>query len=445
MNKLLLNKYIRHIAAIPFLFYASVTYAYIDPGTGSALLYVVSGVVVSAYFGIRGVYHRLVELFFRVRFKYQNCEIAIHSEDPRYEITFLPIIEQLVQIGADITYFTMYERDNSFSALPLGVLHTSIPPGMVGYAYLNNLKAIVLVTTTVQLDVMTFRRSKHIRHYTIVQHAIGESRYVRPFAYDYYDSICCCGPIFKENIEKMESIRKLPKKILHQTGIPHYESLIKYAKDAPKPGLRPTVLISPSWGPLSMFETIGTDFIKKISENFDVIVRPHPQMKISQPELYKNILELSGVVVDTSRTPSEAMSKAHIMLSDISGITQEFAFIYERPVLVVDQSQCEGGLEGEVLGPGKTLKQCCSEFIVPFPPAEIDTVVDKIRYLLMTYSTKEIKIKKNLLIYNFDKGAKVAAQQIYKIYSCELKKIKLVPKRDLYHTAKHFFYAFFSN
>ena len=44
-----------------------------------------------------------------------------------------------------------------------------------------------------------------------------------------------------------------------------------------------------------------------------------------------------GVEVDTQRTPSAAMSRAHVLLSDISGITHEFAFIYERPVLIIDR------------------------------------------------------------------------------------------------------------
>jgi hypothetical protein len=69
--------------------------AYIDPGTGSALFYVVTGVVVSAYFAARGLYFRALELLFRARVRHSRCSIAIHCEDPRYEITFIPILRHL--------------------------------------------------------------------------------------------------------------------------------------------------------------------------------------------------------------------------------------------------------------------------------------------------------------------------------------------------------------
>src|SRR5690606_25059904 len=198
-----------------------------------------------------------------------------------------------------------------------------------------HIRSHVLVTTTPQLDVMTFRRSRRVSHYTIVQHALGESRYVRPFAYDYFDSVMCCGPVLKANVRRLEAIRGLRPKVLFDAGVPHFEALIARAqaeRDLRQDGL---VLIAPSWGPLSMFEAFGVGFIRDIAKEFPVLVRPHPQMRISQPHLYEEFLSMKDVSVDTSRTPSSAMSKASILLSDISGISDECGFIYERPVVVI--------------------------------------------------------------------------------------------------------------
>ena len=119
------------------LLQAKPAFAYIDPGTGSAIIYVITALVVSIYFAIRGLYYHLTEVAFRSRHKYQKCHIALHSEDPRYEITFLPVIRALAEKGTELTYFTMYERDDSFEALPALVNHRRIAPGMLGYAYLN--------------------------------------------------------------------------------------------------------------------------------------------------------------------------------------------------------------------------------------------------------------------------------------------------------------------
>jgi hypothetical protein len=399
-----------------------IAHAYIDPGTGSALFYVVAGVVVSIYFAIRGLYYRLIEAVFRMRHREQSCQVAIHCEDPRYEITFVPVLRELVARGIRPTFLTMYPRGASFETLPDEVTHHAIAPGMIGYAYLNHIEAVVLATTTPQLDVMTFRRSPRVRHYVMVQHALGEGRYVRPYAYDYFDSVFCCGEILKKNIRRMESIRGSVAKELHETGLPHYEALIASRDQDPRPAGPTCVLVAPSWGPLSMFEAYGTDFVAAIAQRFTVIVRPHPQMKASQPELYARILAIPGVEVDTSRTPFQAMARAHILLSDISGIAHEFAFIHERPVVVVDRHIEPGGLEGEVLGGASDLVARCRDFIVPIPGARIGEVADELDRVLRAHSPEQLRRVRDELIYHFGNASKVAADQIVMIYEREIER-----------------------
>jgi hypothetical protein len=404
------------VTAIALLLAATRANAYIDPGTGSALLYVVSGVIVSIYFSIRGLYYRILDIFFRIRFREQRCDVAIHCEDPRYEITFLPVLRHLVAKGIHPTVFAMYDRDASYAPLPFGTTCRTIPSGMLGYAYLNNLEATLRVTTTPQLDVMTFRRSRRVRHYVHLQHALGESRYVRPYAYDYFDSMLCCGEILKRNVRRMEAIRGSPAKQLFDTGVPHYEELLRVARERPKPSGAPVVLIAPSWGPLSMFESLGVGFVEEIARSFRVIVRPHPQMKVSQAALYAKILALKNVSVDTARTPSEAMSAASVLLSDISGITHEFAFIYERPVLIIDQKMVAGGLEGEVLGGDSDLKEACKDFIVPITPDKMPEIGSHIRKALDEHRPERIVEARDRLVYNFGDAGRIAADQLEELH-----------------------------
>jgi hypothetical protein len=407
------------VLAVWLLIDARPAEAYIDPGTGSALFYLITGLVVAVYFAVRGLYYRAIDFVFRIRHRDQRCEVAVHCEDPRYEITFLPVIKAMCARGLAPTLFTMYERDASFEPLPAGVVHRAIAPGMVGYAYLNNIEATLLATTTPQLDVMTFRRSRRVKHYSLLPHALGESRYVRPFAYDYFDSVLCCGPILKANIRKMEALRGHQPKELYETGIPHYEELLTAARAAAPPAGDPVVLVAPSWGPLSMFEAFDTGFIEEIAKRYKVIVRPHPQMRVSQPELYGRIVALRGVEVDTSRTPANAMSRAHVLLSDISGITHEFAFIYERPVLIIDRQLALGGLEGELLGGDSELKERCRSFIVPIAPTEMPNIADHIGRTLANHAASRITEARAELVYNFGTASEVAADQLAAIFERE--------------------------
>jgi len=172
------------------------------------------------------------------------------------------------------------------------------------------------------------------------------------------------------------------------------------------------VLVAPSWGPLSMFEAFGTGFVREIARRYRVIVRPHPQMKVSQPDLYQEIVGLEGVTVDTQRTPADAMSKAHVLLSDISGIAHEFAFIYERPVVVIDRRTVAGGLEGELLGADSELKERCAEFIVPVSPSEMSNIVDHLFRAMATHERQRLAQVRSELVYNFGAASAVAADQL---------------------------------
>lgn len=177
------------VLLLAIFLYPRPAYAYLDPGTGSALVYLVTGVVVSAYFLARSTYHRLLELLLRGRFEAPRADIVLHSEDRRYETTFIPIIRALAKRSVEVSYITMYERDASFEPLPPQAQHQAVAPGIIGYSFLNYLQAKLLVTTTPQLDVMMFRRSRRVRHYCMVQHGLGELRFDRPFAFDFFDSV----------------------------------------------------------------------------------------------------------------------------------------------------------------------------------------------------------------------------------------------------------------
>lgn len=393
--------------------------AYIDPGTGSALIYVVTGTAVSLYFLARSYAYRVLEVFLRRRYNYQSCQLAIHCESPRYEITFLPVMRFLAQKNIPMTFFTMYPRDGSHAQLPPGVAHFELAPGMVGYAYLNHIETKVLLTTTPQLDVMTFRRSKRAKHYIMMQHALGECRYVRPFAYDFFDTVLCCGAALKDNIRRMENIRGTAKKNLLETGVPHYDEIAAAVEAIPRPNRRPLVLVAPSWGPQSIFQAFGTELVERIAVRFDVLVRPHPQMRISQPDIYERILKLQGVEVDTSRTPIAAMNRADIIVSDISGIAHEFAFIHEKPVIVIDHDVGLGGLEGAVLGGKSELRDLCREVIVPISPEQMPEIADFIEDALAQHDPQRVQPLREQAVYNFGNSSEVAARQIEEILACQ--------------------------
>lgn len=407
------------LGAFGLLFFISPpAHAYLDPGTGSALVYVVIGIVLSVYFLAIKLFNISVEFILRSRVRLDNTDLVLHSEDPRYEITFLPVINALASRGLSMTFFTMYPRGRSFEALPDVVKHHEIPPGLLGYSFLNHLRATVLVTTTPQVDVMMFRRSKHVKHYCHIPHALGESRFVRPYAYDYFDSVLCCGPLLYDNIRRIEALRGLPTKRLFRTGVPHYDRLLAKVRARGTNSTRRTVLVAPSWGPMSLFQVFGVDFLGPIAKRYDLIVRPHPQMKISQPDVYQRVLANPFGRVDTSSSPVEAISAADTVLSDISGIAYEFAFLHGKPVLVVDHKLGVAGLEGHFLPDEPTLQQVCQDFIIGIPASDIVRVADRIDEVLSKDLSSTIQHARDQYVFNFGEAAPVAAAQIEEVLRC---------------------------
>ena len=112
------------------------------------------------------------------------------------------------------------------------------------------------------------------------------------------------------------------------------------------------------------------------------------------------------------------MSKADLLISDISGIMHEFAFLYERPVIIVDHTTGLGGMEGQLIGGESRLKALCSNFIMPIDPLEIDQLADKITIAFETHSPVEIEKTRSEVVYNFGTAGKVAAKQLVDILEC---------------------------
>jgi CDP-glycerol glycerophosphotransferase (TagB/SpsB family) len=169
---------------------------------------------------------------------------------------------------------------------------------------------------------------------------------------------------------------------------------------------------------MSIFEVFGTSLVKTVARHYDVVVRPHPQMAQSQPGLYREVLGLDGVTVDTARTPLAAMAAADILISDISGIMHEFAFVHEKPVLLIDHRRDIGGLEGHLLGGDSELKELCREFIAPVPPSEVESLPRLIAAAMHRHSRRRIAEVREDVVYNFGHAAPTAARQLQEILQC---------------------------
>lgn len=289
--------------------------------------------------------------------------------------------------------------------------------------YLNKLKAKFVGMTTPQLDVMMIRRSKQVQHYAHIIHAPIDVFTYRKFAFDYYDSVFCSGPHQIEGIKKLEAKRGTPEKILLETGLTYYDAMLEEINILPKPEKKKQiVLVAPTWKEYSIINRLGIPFFEKLLLNstYDVILRPHPQSYVSFPEIMERIegqfKEEPRLIIDRKPLATESMMNADIMISDLSGVFWDFAFLYAKPVLLLKtEFDSIEGFEGSELDYEMWEMRERNRLGKVFDENDVDHISEIVTNLLQNPPNMQLEELKKESVFHFGKTGDTAANQIIEI------------------------------
>ncbi|MGB5486148.1 MAG: CDP-glycerol glycerophosphotransferase family protein, partial [Lysobacterales bacterium] len=102
-----------------------------------------------------------------------------------------------------------------------------------------------------------------------------------------------------------------------------------------------TVLIAPTWGDQSIFNTCGDELTGLLLDaGYHVIVRPHYQTLKMTPEVIDNLRKKYGdrdnFEYQDRMSESDSLFRSDILISDWSAMAIEYALGLEKPVLFVD-------------------------------------------------------------------------------------------------------------
>ena len=317
---------------------------YIDPGTGSMLFTVLIGIVGAAVYSIRlfSIKLRVKLSGGKVNLNADRVPIAIFSDNKRYWNIFEPICRELSKREVDVLYLTASEDDPAFNA---GLEHFEakyIGPGDKVFGALNNLKAVILLSTTPGLDVYQWKRSPHVKWYVHIPHAASDITLYRMFGIDYYDAVLLSGEYQVRQIRDLEQLRGLPAKELKLVGIPYMDVMMqRLADEGPAPEHSRTVLLAPSWGPSALFQVYGGRIIELLLKTgYHIIVRPHPQSFQSEKEMIDELMQSfpTSDQLEWNRDTDnfDVLRRSDILVSDFSGVFFDFALIYDKPVIYTD-------------------------------------------------------------------------------------------------------------
>ncbi len=408
-------------------------YAYLDPGTGSLLFAAISGLVASAYFALKGLMYRLSSLIGLVnktsaRHR-QKYGIVLYSEGGQYSSTFVPLIQALAERNVPCVYLSSDPDDPGLRAdYPL--LETEfIGRGNAAYRRLNWLEADLCVFTTPGLDVLQIRRSPRVKHYCHIVHAPTDIWLYELFSFDYFDTLMCSGEHQIRSLRALEQTRGTPPKTLLKTGCVYFDGLLRRARadgaanPSPSGSSTRTLLIAPTWGQNSLLLRCGNALLHTLLDTgHRVIVRPHPQSFVSDKTLINDFEKTwqgsANVQWDTSNDAYSSMAAAAVLISDISGIIFDYAFVFEKPVITIAAHPDLCGKEAIDLPEGETIWEldAIGKLSTVVPVAQIDQLPTIIQQLALPSAPRsQARRLCAESLFHFGEAGAVAAEQLIAI------------------------------
>ncbi len=347
-------------------FVPSTAFAYLDPGTGNALIYVLLSLGGAVIYVAKNAFYKITATSKKRNktiadndpvvsdYKADNS-IVLFNEGRIYWNTFKPVVEALIKKQVRFSYYTMDVDDPCLLIDNPYMRNKYIGKGSLAFHKIGNLKANVVLSTTPNIGTKGFPipRSHGIRTLVHVFHAFDDLTCYHKGSLDNYDAVMLVGPFETPIIRKLEQLRELPEKELYPAGLPYLDELYEKQntnsnnEEMPLPvtaqqsdNHAQTVLVASSWGEKGCLRHYGIPFIEVLAKaGFQVIIRPHPQsLKVEQDFIDKIKNQLSkyeNVKWDFAVDSSASMQAADILISDTSSVRVDFLCLYQKPFITL--------------------------------------------------------------------------------------------------------------
>ena len=272
--------------------------------------------------------------------------IVIYSESGQDWHQFSGLIKQLNgPLGRKVCYISSDAMDPGLDRQHENYRAIHIPNGLFRTIFFQVNQSDVFVLTMMDLQNLQLKRSTYPVHYVYLFHSMGSTHMVdNENSFDHYESLFCAGPHQVKEIRRREELRGLPAKHLFDYGHPRLEEVITEGQDyqpLESTGEPATVLIAPTWGESSIFNTCGKELISVLLDSgYRVIMRPHYQSKQQTPGV---IAELRDAFLDREHFEyidrmgeTDSVTRSDVLVSDWSAMALEYSMGLEKPVLFID-------------------------------------------------------------------------------------------------------------
>ena len=272
--------------------------------------------------------------------------IVIFSESGQDWHQFSGLIEQLNgPLGRKVCYISSDAMDPGLAREHENYRAICIPEGLFLTIFFQVNQSDVFVLTMMDLQNLQLKKSTYPVHYIYLFHSMGSTHMVdNENSFDHYESLFCAGPHQVKEIRRREELQDLPAKHLFDYGHPRLEEVIKEGKSyqtQKSPGEPATVLIAPTWGETSIFNTCGKELIGVLLDSgYRVIMRPHYQSNRQTPGIIAAVrdafLGKEHFEYIDRMGETDSVMRSDILVSDWSAMVLEYSMGLEKPVLFID-------------------------------------------------------------------------------------------------------------
>ena len=358
--------------------------------------------------------------------------IVIYSESGQDWHFFEPLIAVLNDdLQHKVTFVTSDQGDPGLSRQHQLFKAIYIPEGFFLTLHFNMQKADVVVLTMMDLGNLQLKKSINPVHYIYLFHSLGSTHMVdHANSYDAYDSLFCAGPHHVAELRKRESMHGMQARNLFEYGHPRLENLLVVAKsfqlgatqDDSVASTAPVVLIAPTWGEDSIFNTCGDELTGLLLDaGYHVIVRPHYQTIQMTPEVVEKIKSKYGdrdnFEYQDRMSESDTLFRSDILISDWSAMAIEYALGLEKPVLFVDLPRRIRNPDWQALDiePQEASFRKLAGDIVS--PEQLDEAPDKIARLLENQQDFQQTMEKlrSQMVFNIGSSIELGAREIARL------------------------------
>ena len=356
--------------------------------------------------------------------------IVIYSESDQDWHYFEPLITALNDdLKRKVTYVTSDPNDAGLERQHELFKAIFIPEGFFLTLHFNFQKADVVIMTMMDLGNLQLKKSINPVHYIYLFHSLGSTHMVdHANSYDAYDSLFCVGPHHVAELRKRESITGLKERNLFEYGHPRLENLLVVAMSyqlsatQAEASAMTTVLIAPTWGDQSIFNTCGDELTGLLLDaGFHVIVRPHYQTLKKTPEVIEQLKskygERDNFEYQDRMGESDSLFRSDILISDWSAMAIEYALGLEKPVLFVDLPRRIRNPGWQALGiePQEvSFREQAGDIV---SPQNLDEIPQKIDQLLQDQENFRQRMQKlrSQMVFNIGDSIQLGAGEIVRL------------------------------